>query len=229
MNQTQIMVIKISYIITFILLGNWIYSQDSIRFKDNNNIAVKISEVGIVDIKYRRFDNLNGPQYIVNKQDIRYIKFQNGVIDTMRQSNVLTENNSLIKITEKAKISSIHFRLYYNYEVLNYKQLQKLITTIENNDEKTLLLNEFDIMKKYKLKQYAYAYSGWVLGFITASALSGVAQNNPSKANSTTIGLSLLCTATWASFIIIGHSISHDFKIKRYREQTTIAEMYNNL
>jgi hypothetical protein len=211
------------------LLGNWIYSQDSIRFKDNNNIAVKISEVGIVDIKYHRFDNLDGPQYVVNKQDIRYIKFQNGVIDTMRQSNVLTENTSLIKITEKAKISSIHCRLYYNYEVLNYKQLQKLITTIENDNEKTLLLNEFDIMRKHKLKQYTYAYSGWVLGFIAANALSGIVQNNPSKANSTTIGLSLLCTATWASFIIIGHSISHDFKIKRYREQTAIAETYNNL
>jgi hypothetical protein len=68
-----------------------------------------------------------------------------------------------------------------------------------------------------------------VLGFIAANALSGIVQNNPSKANSTTIGLSLLCTATWASFIIIGHSISHDFKIKRYREQTAIAETYNNL
>jgi hypothetical protein len=52
--------------------------QDLIILKNTNVITAKIIETGISEIKYKNFNNLDGPVYVMLKSDIFMIKYPNG-------------------------------------------------------------------------------------------------------------------------------------------------------
>lgn len=53
-------------------------AQDTLFDKKNYSIIAKVIEVTQNDIRYKKFDNLNGPTYIVPKEEISFIKYANG-------------------------------------------------------------------------------------------------------------------------------------------------------
>ena len=53
-------------------------AQDIITKVDGEEIQAVITEVGTSDIKYKKFDNQNGPAYTMLKSEIFMIKYQNG-------------------------------------------------------------------------------------------------------------------------------------------------------
>ncbi|MBK6986640.1 MAG: hypothetical protein IPH32_18735 [Bacteroidetes bacterium] len=70
---------KNSVIIFLIGLGiNYLNAQYLILKRDGTNIQAKILEVGINDIKYKRFDYITGPTITLIKSSIFYIKYENG-------------------------------------------------------------------------------------------------------------------------------------------------------
>ena len=56
-------------------------AQDVIVKKDGSTLLSKVVEINDVDIKYRKWSNLEGPVYSVNKSDVLSINYQNGEID----------------------------------------------------------------------------------------------------------------------------------------------------
>ena len=81
-------------------------SQDVITLKSGEQIRSKILEIGQTEIKYKKFDNQNGPLYVVAKTDISNIQYENGTKDLFNpeqakaepdKTNVVTEN----QITDK--------------------------------------------------------------------------------------------------------------------------------
>ncbi len=66
----------IMWIITFS-----VYTQDKIIKKNQEILTGKIIEVGIAEIKYKTSDNLNGPDYVITKNDVLLIVYENGKID----------------------------------------------------------------------------------------------------------------------------------------------------
>ena len=52
--------------------------QDQIITKKGQEIASKIVELSTTTIKYKKYENLNGPTYNINKTDVLFIKYQNG-------------------------------------------------------------------------------------------------------------------------------------------------------
>ena len=72
--------------ITTILLGfifafSTLKAQDIITLKTGEDLKAKIVEIGLNDVKYKKFENLNGPVYTLNKSDIFMIKYENGTKD----------------------------------------------------------------------------------------------------------------------------------------------------
>jgi hypothetical protein len=70
-------------LVFFTLLGlnMFAFSQDIIITKDSQKINAKIIEINIDNIKYKKFNNLEGPIYTLLKSDIVTIIYQNGMID----------------------------------------------------------------------------------------------------------------------------------------------------
>ena len=57
-------------------------AQDIIVLKNSNEIQAKIQTIGHDDITYLKWDNINGPSYILSKSEIFFIKYANGQKDT---------------------------------------------------------------------------------------------------------------------------------------------------
>ena len=74
-------------------------AQDVITKKNGDEIQAKITEVGQNEIKYKRFDNPDGPVYTIGKSDVFMVKYENGTKDVFKeessaQSNVSNSNDN---------------------------------------------------------------------------------------------------------------------------------------
>ena len=76
----------------FFLINN-LFSQDLIMLKDGSEIKSKVTEVNIEDIKYKKYENPDGPTYTIPKNKVFLIKYSNGSKD------IISEN-----VTQKSKI-----------------------------------------------------------------------------------------------------------------------------
>lgn len=86
------------------------FSQDNIVLKNGDEINAKISEVGESNIKYRKFNNQDGPIYTKSKDEIFYIKYSNG--EKEMYTNNVNNNSSNNTVDKKVLISC---RSIFNY------------------------------------------------------------------------------------------------------------------
>ena len=53
-------------------------AQDVIVKNDGSTITSKVMEITGTEIKYKKYSNLKGPTYTINKTDVNYINYENG-------------------------------------------------------------------------------------------------------------------------------------------------------
>ncbi len=53
-------------------------AQDTITKNDGSYIQAKVLEVTPTEVKYKKFNNQDGPLFILNKADISEIRYENG-------------------------------------------------------------------------------------------------------------------------------------------------------
>lgn len=97
-----------------------VYGQDIITKKDGTDIKAKVIEITNSDIKYRKFESLEGPIYHLEKSEILIIRYENGTKDIFKE----TKKNNKVNSNENAKIiiyrpkqftgSFISYKLYCN-------------------------------------------------------------------------------------------------------------------
>lgn len=65
-------------IVAFLLSAFSVFAQDSILRTNGDRYSVKILEIGINDVKYKKTSNLDGPLYTILKEELEEIVFENG-------------------------------------------------------------------------------------------------------------------------------------------------------
>lgn len=68
------------------------FSQDMIVKKNAEELKAKVLEVTDSDIKYKKFDNQEGPTYTIKKAEVLFIKYQNGDKDVFNQPATGAQN-----------------------------------------------------------------------------------------------------------------------------------------
>lgn len=68
----------------FILAFSCTQAQDTIKFTNGNILAAKILEINQSTVKYKPLNNPDGPDYIDEKSRISFIKYANGLVDTIK-------------------------------------------------------------------------------------------------------------------------------------------------
>lgn len=68
-----------------------ISAQDKIVLHTGEVLYGKVEEVGISEIKYKKQDNLTGPVYVLSKNDVHAIHYENGTKDEFAKKEVKTE------------------------------------------------------------------------------------------------------------------------------------------
>lgn len=69
-----------SFVFALLLAGGIcsVNAQDIIILKNGNEIQAKVLEISSTEIKYKRFDNLDGPMLILSAVSVSAIKYENG-------------------------------------------------------------------------------------------------------------------------------------------------------
>ena len=71
----------------FLLASSTLFAQDRIYPRNSKKfIKAKISEVGLDEIKYKEFDNQEGPVFSIEKDEIEKIEYSSGRIEKFEQS-----------------------------------------------------------------------------------------------------------------------------------------------
>ena len=73
-------------------------AQDLIIKRNGDEIKSKVMEVNLNVIKYKKFDNINGPTFEILKSDVFIIKYENGtkdVFNTVEQTKNENENSTI--------------------------------------------------------------------------------------------------------------------------------------
>lgn len=90
------------------------YSQDSITKKNGDDIQAKVIEVGISEIKYKKFDNLEGPVFTIPKSDVLLVRYQNGSKDIFTEEKK-DESKSLSPAEYYANGQADAVKYYHGY------------------------------------------------------------------------------------------------------------------
>ena len=210
---------------------NGIFSQDTIRFLDNAIKVAKVTEINIYDIKYKRFDNPDGPLYVSGKEEIKSIKFSNGLIETFNTSYTQvstihsstnfsgTTNNhepfEKIIIIDKTKL--MHFG-----KPMGESRLLRLINNYTESEKKTRMIKEYSAMKSFKKKQYVFGFIGLGagVGLAYVGSMLSIVSGEPLPVAIGLIG-GITIGATGAIF-------AYSNKQKRLQKKIEIATIYNN-
>jgi hypothetical protein len=214
-------------IIALTLIWCSVKSQDTIRFRNGESKAVKVSEVGLSEIHYNRFDNLTGPKYVASKNDIRYIKYAGGQIDSFAVAKSEPVHEAVIEQKPRPAYKQcdkfeIHGNvLYCNGMAVGESKLLKIISSSEANRKKNDMMLAYTAMKKHKKQQYLFGFVGLGLGLGIAYAgfIGAVFSEDPAPL----VGGVL----AGAAIGITGAVISGIHKSKRHAKKLEIAKIYN--
>jgi len=72
---------SVSLLFSLLLFSIKISAQDTIIKNSGEQVIAKVMEITPKEIKYKRFDFVDGPMYVEKKTNIDFIKFSNGVVE----------------------------------------------------------------------------------------------------------------------------------------------------
>src|SRR5918912_1387235 len=95
---------KITLLLGIILLVFYSYSQDKIYRNNGKVIEVKVLEVGSSEIKYREFNNPDGPIYILETDKIKKVVYENGKVEKF-EDNLKDPERYAGQLTKAIKVN----------------------------------------------------------------------------------------------------------------------------
>jgi hypothetical protein len=130
-----------------------IYAQDVIVTKKGEKIEAKITEIGLETVKYKEFDHLDGPDYVIKKSEIASILYANGKVLVFSEEKEKEKETKPLKEEEKEKKPSSpppdlpqnNYRETEEYKDFKSLNDRKMADFLEKND-----LESFEIFRKGK-------------------------------------------------------------------------------
>lgn len=215
--------LKLGFILLVVPVS--VHAQDTIGFRNNTIVSAKISEVGVTEIKYKRFDNLEGPHYSVFKTEVAFIKYANGFIDSIKLSTPVANTILLVKDNE---LTYKRNRVLYKGRGINDRKLKSLINTCDVPEKQVKLKNELKTLCSYELNRKLLAPGLFVSGAaVHFYGLNRVFGNQGSGFE--TKGDNNLTTVfiVGAALRITAHVINMVYKNKAMSKREQIVDIYN--
>ena len=134
------------FVIILLFIGGLfsVNAQDIIVLRDGNIIEAKIIEISDIEIRYKKFGHLDGPNIVLSLDKILSIKYENGTIETLNTSSTNSLKN--IVINENKSFSKYYISEMFRWDyliggiALKYKDQHSNITIGVNDTIKDALL-----------------------------------------------------------------------------------------
>ncbi len=135
-------------IFTVLIISTNSFAQDLIVKKNGDEVKAKIIEVGAKEVKYKNFTNQEGPNYVMDKSEILFVKYKNGEKEIFAKSTIEKEN---VNPNPNGNLSI--GKGYYKGDIeINKREFEQLLSTNQ---------------KAYK--EYKHGRLGHILGLICAA------------------------------------------------------------
>jgi hypothetical protein len=84
------------FLIILCLVGAFNFSdaQDVLIMNNGTEMKVKVQELTVNEVKFKKWENIDGPLYTLLKNDVFMIKYENGTKDTFVKTTLTKENIS---------------------------------------------------------------------------------------------------------------------------------------
>ncbi len=92
------------YLNLFLLISLSSYCQDIINKKNGESISSKIDQIDQTTIKYKKYNNLSGPFYLIDKSEVSSITFENGTVENFQN---VSNSKELSKVELQGLIISL--------------------------------------------------------------------------------------------------------------------------
>lgn len=71
-------ILKSATVFILFLIINGLVGQDKLTLNTGELMLVKVTEISKSDVKYKAYSNLNGPTYLIKRNKIDKIIYENG-------------------------------------------------------------------------------------------------------------------------------------------------------
>ncbi len=108
------------------------FGQDKVYFTDGTVLKAKVSLIDLQEIRFKKYNNLQGPDYVLKKYRIKRIEYENGTIDYFEETP-----------PDTAKTEDGYQDEYYtdnHYEVANKEPEEPNVRIREPNGMSVVLL-----------------------------------------------------------------------------------------
>ncbi len=98
----------------FVFLFHLVRSQDIIYLNNGAKVKAVVKELNVTTVRYKNFDNQDGPMYVANKKDILFIEYQNGTIEIINKepASILPPGQEIV--LPKKEIPKGPYELHYS-------------------------------------------------------------------------------------------------------------------
>jgi hypothetical protein len=214
------------FILMLLVIVNCAKAQDTIRFRSGDVLAVKVNEVGLTEINYNRFDNLQGPKYVVEKNDVSFIKYSGGHVDSFQvvvsEKKIIKPSSQPIVQSGEQKIIIRGNKLLYNNRGLGESRLGLLVKTHPDNAKRNAMMKPLTEMKRHRTKQYVFGFVGLGVGLISPyiGFVAAILSND--------LAPLAVGAGVGAAVGITGAVVSTIQKNKRKQKKMEVVSIYNN-
>ena len=96
-------------IILFMVIFNSVTAQDLIVLRNGNMIEARVLEISPTEIRYKRFDHLDGPTIVIFAADVLSIRYENGRIETINAGTSTEQTNMQVARSQNTAIDTDKF------------------------------------------------------------------------------------------------------------------------
>lgn len=209
----------------------FINAQDTIYKRNGELIVAKVLEINTKEISYKRTDLLDGPLFIINKNEIKKIKYVTGTIDSFK---VVIEEakkptvmyNPAVIISENNQIQNSNRRGVYLYREHHISDRRVLFLAHEKNQvwkDKEIELN-ITSSKRNKTLQYVIGFGGAAVGIVGLYSAAIATSFSSNSSDNATIAIAALASV---GLVVSSQIVSFSYKLKRIKHSDKVVELYN--
>ncbi len=114
------MKLRLMFLVIMLVSLQQVFAQDIIKKRNGLEIKSLVREINPTEIKYVAFDNKNGPIYIILKDEVEYILYENGTKDIFNVAKTEPKKDTVVVINKTVSDENLYLKgrsdanLYYD-------------------------------------------------------------------------------------------------------------------
>jgi hypothetical protein len=96
-----------------LFLSQIIRAQDIIYLNTGDKFEAVVKELNVVSIKYKNFANPDGPTYVIKRNDVLFIEYQNGTIEVINRNPVSVSPAQTVTVAPRKEIPRAPYDVHY--------------------------------------------------------------------------------------------------------------------